>query len=267
MRSALGAHLILTVGTVLMLAPLALVLLGAGNPGGLQGNWAPMADYAGGLAANADRLADLTSGAAPLENMIATSIAMAASVAVVTTLVAFLAAFVLNFFGGRLAHAVFWITLLTLYFPIEARMLATFDVAVALGLINTMPGLVLPILPLAVATFLFRQHFAIFPREYIEAARLDGAGPLRFLLDFAFPLSKAPIMAVMLITFMVGWNQYLWPLMLSTDNGYFPIMRGLNLAGTGSGPSLLLAAVSLLPPLVLVLGFMRALSRAATLRL
>ena len=137
----------------------------------------------------------------------------------------------------------------------------------SLGLINTMPGLVLPILPLAVATFLFRQHFAVFPREYLEAARLDGAGPLRFLVDFALPLSRAPIMAVMLVTFMVGWNQYLWPLMLSTDNGYFPIMRGLNLAGTGSGPSLLLAAVSMLPPLMLVLGFLRALSRAATLRI
>ena len=198
--------------------------------------------------------------------MVVTSFLIAAGVAVASTAVSFLTAYVLTFMETSLARYVFAATLLTLYFPIEARMLPTFDVALQLGLINSLPGLILPILPIAVATFVFRQHFRTLPREIWDAARLDGAGPLRFMRDFLLPLSQAPLFAVLLITFLVGWNQYLWPLMISTDNTYFPIMRGLNLAGTGSGPSLLLGAVSLLPPLILVLAFSRAVSRAAGLR-
>jgi sn-glycerol 3-phosphate transport system permease protein len=242
------------------------VLLSAGNRQGLEVSLLPKSDYFHGLAANARQLARLTGGDANIWGMIGTSLAVACGVALLSSVTAFLVAFSLTFFPTRLARIAFAATLLTLYFPIEARMLPTFDVTLKLGLINTLPGLILPILPIAVATFVFRQHLRTLPPEILEAARLDGAGPIRFLKDFAIPLSIPPIFAVLLITFLVGWNQYLWPLMISTDNTLFPVMRGLNLAGSGSGPSLFLGAVSLLPPLVLVLAFARALTRAAGLR-
>ena len=259
-------HAILIAGTLLMTAPLVIIFLGAGNRGGLRGTWRPTADYVDGVIGNTEALARLTGGETTLASMIGTSIAIAGGVALITTAVAMLAAYVLVFMENRTARWMFAATILTLYFPIEARMLPTFDTVLALGLINTLPGLILPILPIAVATFLFRQHFRGLPPEIMEAARLDGAGPLKYLFHFVVPLSWPPILAVFLVTFMVGWNQYLWPLMISTDNTHFPIMRGLNLAGTGTGPSLILGAVSLLPPLVLVALFSRALSRVAGLR-
>ena len=99
------------------------------------------------------------------------------------------------------------------------------------------------------------------PPHLLEAARLDGAGPIRFLIDIVVPLSLVQIGAVFIISFLVGWNQYLWPLMISIDNTHFPLMGGLNLVGAGSGPSMVLATLSLLPPMVLVIGFIRLLSR------
>lgn len=259
-------HLILMTGTLVMIAPLAIIFVSAGNQQGLETSLLPDSDYFSGLLANAERLARLTGGDATVRSMIGTSLIIASGVALLTTCIAFLAAFSLTFLETGLARWVFVATLMTLYLPIEARMLPTFDVTLTIGLINTLPGLILPILPIAVATFVFRQHLRTFPPELFEAARLDGAGPIRFLREFAVPLSLPPIFAVLLITFLIGWNQYLWPLMISTDNSYFPVMRGLNLAGSGSGPSLLLGAVSVLPPLVLVLAFARALTRAANLR-
>lgn len=249
-----------------MTVPLFLVFMSAGHSGGLGEAWWPERGYFSGLSENADRLTALTAGQTTVVQMVNSSLAIAVGVAVITTAISFLSAYSLTCMETGLARWVFAATLLTLYFPIEARMLPTFDVALQLGLINSLPGLVLPILPIAVATFVFRQHFKTLPPEIMEAAKLDGAGPIRFLKDFLIPLSQAPIFAVLLITFLVGWNQYLWPLMISTDNSHFPIMRGLNLAGTGSGPSLLLGAISLLPPLLLVLAFSRAVSRAAGLR-
>ena len=146
-------------------------------------------------------------------------------------------------------------------------MLTTFDVAAGLGLTDTLAGLVLPILPLALATLVLRQHMKTIPESYLEAARLDGAGPLRFLWDFVLPLSLAPIGAVLVITFMIGWNQYLWPLLISVDNTHFTLMRGLNFLGSGSGPSMVLAVISILPPLILVLAFLRLLPRVTAIRL
>ena len=180
---------------------------------------------------------------------------------------AFLAAYALTFVVRSGERLLFFLILATLYFPVEVRMVPTFDVAAQLGLIDTMAGLVLPVLPLAMATFILRQHMRQLPSELLEAARLDGAGVFRFLMDIVLPLSWVPLGAVIVISFVFGWNQYLWPLMISVDNSLFPLMRGLNLAGTGSGPGMVLAAVSVLPPLVLVLGFLRLMSRVTALQM
>ncbi len=239
-------------------APLLLLLAAAVTPGGLSGTFA-LSGWFDGVRQNVAALDRLTSGGPGVSDMLWTSAQIGIGVAVVSTLSAFLAAYAMTHFPGRWMRLVFGLTLLTLFFPVEARLLPTFDVAHQLGLINTLPGLVLPIIPIAVACFYLRQHLLGLPRELAEAAQLDGAGPLRFLLHFVCPLSLAPLGAVFVITFLIGWNQYLWPLMVSVDNAHFPLMRGLNLAGSGSGPGMLIAAASVLPPLVLVLALLRLL--------
>ena len=244
-------------------APLVLVILSAGVPGGLRGEFG-QATFAEGLRRNLAALDRMTGegGVGPsLGSMLWTSSLVAFGVALFTTVAAFLAAYAMTHFRDGRARLWFGLTLLTLYFPVEARMLTTFEVATKLGLINSLAGLVLPVLPLAVACFFFRQHMKGLAPEVMEAARLDGAGPFRYLRDFLVPLSWVPIGAVFVITFIIGWNQYLWPLMISIDNAHFPLMRGLNLVGSGSGPSMVIALVSLGPPLILMLGFLALLRR------
>lgn len=232
------------------------LLFAAATPGGLRGVLRNSASVEG-FNANLSTLTRITSDGASLTDMLFVSTLMGGGVAILSTTVALLAAYAMVFFPRRGMRAVFALTLLTLYFPVEARMLPTFDVATRLGLIDTLPGLILPILPIAVACFYLRQHLLGLPRDLAEAAQLDGAGPVRFLIDFILPLSLVPIGAVFIITFLLGWNQYLWPLMISVDNAYFPLMRGLTLAGSGSGASMIIAVASVLPPLLLVIALLR----------
>ncbi|MEO9827211.1 MAG: ABC transporter permease subunit [Paracoccaceae bacterium] len=268
MRHTTFDHFLLIVAALIMGGPMILLFLGATQPGGVQPTLpSSLADMVDGFQSNLGRLAAMNrdGNAVPsAAQMFRASVISAGGVAVVSCVVGFLAAFSMVFLLRRAALFWFSITLITLYFPIEARMLSTFDVTVRLGLANSFAGLVLPILPLAMATLIFRQHLRTLPPQLLEAARLDGAGPIRFLCDFAVPLSLVPIAAVFMISFLIGWNQYLWPLMISFDNSIFPLMRGLNLVGAGSGLSMVLATISVLPPLLLVLGFMRLLTRVTS---
>ena len=196
-----------------------MILIYSGLAGGLRARPGSVPDWNGFLA-NWNRLDALTgtASAPPVWNMVLTSFLVASGVALLATGVAFLAAYAMVFLDRKGTRIWFWITLATLYFPIEARMLPTFDVTAGLGLTDTLTGLILPILPLALATLVLRQHMRTFPAEVLEAARLDATGPIRFLWDFVLPLSMVPIGAVLVITFMIGWNQYLWPLMVSVEN-------------------------------------------------
>ena len=266
-RRVLDHAFLITAGGV-MVAPLLLMAFAATQAGGLRAvATAPSASVLTGLNRNIERLTDLSGpgqSGPGLWDMVSTSLMTACGVAVLSTVCGFLAAYAMTFLLRRGGRFWFSLTLLTLYFPIEARMLPSFDVALRLGLINSLAGLILPILPLALSTLIFRQHMRTLPPQLLEAARLDGVGPLKYLWDFVVPLSVVPIGAVLIVSFLIGWNQYLWPLMISIDNSYFPLMRGLNLVGSGSGPSMVLAVISVLPPLLLVLGFMRLLTRVTS---
>jgi len=271
LRRRLADHALLTVAAVIMGGPLLLLFFAATQAGGLRAaTSSPRMSLLSGLSKNLEQLAQLSGlgQASPtVWDMFANSVIIATGVAVLAMVVGFLAAYTMTFLLRRGVKIWFSLTLLTLYFPIESRMLQTFDVAVRLGLINSLTGLILPILPLALATFIFRQHMKTLPPQLLEAARLDGVGPIGFLCDIVVPLSLVPIGAVLIISFLIGWNQYLWPLMISIDNAHFPLMRGLNLVGAGSGPSMVLATISVLPPLVLVIGFMRLMSRVTAVHL
>jgi sn-glycerol 3-phosphate transport system permease protein len=266
----LRSHIILTLGALFLGLPVVILFVSATHEGGLSGR-SPVSLLPGnGFGENLRNLREVIvdNAAGPtLGKMVLTSFSVATGVALLTTISSFLAAFAMTFLSTRGTRIWFGLTIATLYFPIEARMLSTFEVTARLGLVNALPGMVLPILPLALGTFFFCQHLRKFPPEYLEAARLDGAGVFRFLVDFALPLSKGPIAAVLAITFVIGWNQYLWPLMVSVDNSLFTLMQGLNLLGAGTGPSMSLAALSILPPLVLLYIFQRRISKMSSLQI
>lgn len=239
-------HILLGLAVLVFCGPVAWVLSSALMPSAIGDNWQTLSSQ---LAAEAH--------GPELDRMIVITFALAASVSILTTVLSFLAAYVFVFFRGTLLPAGFWLAVLTLYFPVEARMLQTFDVVVQLGLTSSLTGLALPVLQLGLGTLFFRQHFKRLPRELFEAAQLDAAGALRCLLQIALPLSWRAAAAVALIAFITGWNQYLWPLMASVDDQHWTLVRGLERVQAASGAGLLLAAMSLLPPLVLVLLFRR----------
>ncbi|MCZ8098573.1 MAG: sn-glycerol-3-phosphate ABC transporter permease UgpE, partial [Burkholderiales bacterium] len=145
-----------------------------------------------------------------------------------------LSAYAIVFFSFPGRMVAFWIIFLTLMLPVEVRILPTYAVVSDLGLINTMTGLTLPLIASATGTLLFRQFFLTIPDELVEAARVDGAGPLRFFKDVVLPLSATNIAALSVILFIYGWNQYLWPLLITTDNRLDTIVVGITkMIGTG----------------------------------
>ena len=189
--------------------------------------------------------------------MLKNSIIIAIGVGFFTTLLSFFAAYAIVFFKFKIANIIFWLVLSTLLFPLEARFIPTFQIASYLGLINTHLGIILPVIAAALGTFFFRQFFLTLPEELMEAALLDGAGSFKFALDILMPLSISRAAAIFIIAFMIGWNQYLWPIMISTDDTLYTLVRGIRFMGQGSGAGMAFAIITITPPLVLVLIFQR----------
>ena len=152
---------------------------------------------------------------------------------------------------------------LTLMLPVEVRILPTYQVVAQLGLLNTYTGLILPLIASATATFLFRQFFLTVPDELAEAARVDGAGPMRFFFTILLPLSRTNIAALSVILFIYGWNQYLWPLLITTETNMTTIVMGIQrmLYVADSIPewnlTMATAILAMLPPVVVVLVLQR----------
>ncbi|MDA0224895.1 MAG: sn-glycerol-3-phosphate ABC transporter permease UgpE [Proteobacteria bacterium] len=202
-------------------------------------------------------------GGVPVGLMMRNSLIVALLIAVGKIVVSFLAAFAIVYFRFPFRMLAFWMIFLTLMLPVEVRILPTYKVVADLGLLNSYMGLTLPIIASATATFLFRQFFLSVPDELVEAARIDGAGPLRFLKDILLPLSQTNIAALFVIMFIFGWNQYLWPLLMTTEKEYFTVVMGIqrliNVADTDPQWPMVMAAVilAMLPPVLVVLGMQR----------
>jgi sn-glycerol 3-phosphate transport system permease protein len=157
------------------------------------------------------------SQATPVTHMLWHSLVMALCVAAGKITISFTSAFAIVYFRFPLRMFFFWMIFLTLMLPVEVRILPTFEVVAGLGLLDTYGGLIIPLTASATATFLFRQFFMTVPKELVEAARIDGAGPLRFLWHILMPLSVTNIAALSVVLFIYGWNQYLWPLLVTKD--------------------------------------------------
>jgi sn-glycerol 3-phosphate transport system permease protein len=154
----------------------------------------------------------------PVSTLLLNSLVLAVGVAVGKIVISLLSAFAVVYFRFPGRMLAFWTIFLTLMLPVEVRILPTYKVVAGLGLLNTYAGLVVPLIASATATFLFRQFFLTVPEELAEAARVDGAGPLKFLWDILLPLSRTNIAALFVILFIYGWNQYLWPLLITTQS-------------------------------------------------
>ncbi|MBP6819182.1 sn-glycerol-3-phosphate ABC transporter permease UgpE [Ferrovibrio sp. MS7] len=167
------------------------------------------------------------SGGTPALVLMANSLLMAVSIAVGKIIISLLSAFAIVYFRFPLKNFFFWMIFITLMLPVEVRIIPTYKIVADLGLLDTYTGLVLPLIASATATFLFRQFFMTVPDELVEAARIDGAGPMRFFWDVLVPLARTSIAAMFVIQFIYGWNQYLWPLLIASDANYQTIVLAI----------------------------------------
>ncbi|MCE0490188.1 sn-glycerol-3-phosphate ABC transporter permease UgpE [Pantoea sp. Mb-10] len=206
-------------------------------------------------------------GSAAFGTMLLNSLIMALGITVGKITVSMLSAFALVWFRFPLRGLFFWLIFITLMLPVEVRIFPTVDVISTLHMLDSYSGLTLPLMASATATFLFRQFFMSLPDELIEAARIDGASPMRFFWDIVLPLSKTNLAALFVITFIYGWNQYLWPLLIINDAGLSTAVAGIkSMINTSGGPTqwnAVMAAtlLTLIPPVVVVLVMQRAFVR------
>ena len=164
----------------------------------------------------------------PVALMLWNSLVMALSITIGKIVISLLSAFAIVYFRFPFRMLCFWTIFITLMLPVEVRILPTFKIVADLGMLNNYAGLSIPLIASATATFLFRQFFLTIPDELLEAARIDGAGALRFFKDIVLPLSRTNIAALFVILFIYGWNQYLWPLLITTDPSMNTIVMGIN---------------------------------------
>ena len=164
----------------------------------------------------------------PVSLMLWNSLVMALIIAVGKIAISLLSAFAIVYFRFPFRMFCFWTIFITLMLPVEVRILPTYKVVADLGMLDNYAGLTIPLIASATATFLFRQFFLTIPDELLEASRIDGAGPMRFFKDIVLPLSRTNIAALFVILFIYGWNQYLWPLLITTDPEMNTIVMGIN---------------------------------------
>ena len=199
----------------------------------------------------------------PVEMMMWNSLIMALGIVVGKITISILSAFAIVYFRFPLRNLCFWTIFLTLMLPVEVRILPTYAVVANLGLLNSYAGLTLPLIASATATFLFRQFFMTVPEELAEAARVDGAGPMKFFFDILLPLSRTNLAALFVILFIYGWNQYLWPLIVTTDESMTTIVMGIQrmLYVADAIPewniTMATAILAMLPPLLVVIVMQR----------
>ena len=196
---------------------------------------------------------------APAASMLFNSLVMALVIPIGKIAISIIASFAIVYFRFPLRMFFFWMIFVTLMLPVEVRIIPTFKVIADLGMLNTYAGLTIPLIASATATFLFRQFFMTVPDELAEAARVDGAGPMRFFWDVLMPLSKTTMAALFVIQFIYGWNQYLWPLLITTSEDMYPIVIGIKrMIGFGDAASewnlvMATAILAMIPPAIVVL--------------
>jgi len=263
----IGDHAVLILGSLLMIMPVfaAFMTIGASDVEisrhGMQiSDGAHMIEnFDKALFERGGFTGSITGG-----TMLLNSFILGIGFAVGKIILGMIAAYAIVYFRLRFATFAFWMIFTTLLLPLEVRILPTYEVVHGMGLINTYTGLIVPLVASATATFFFRQFFLSVPEELVEAARIDGAGPVKFFIDILVPISRTMIAAIFIIMFVYGWNQYLWPTLITTDEAMFTLVRGIkqiiqSIDGGSDipqfGRSLALAFIAILPPVMVVVVF------------
>src|SRR5579859_4720250 len=199
-----------------------------------------------------------TSGVS-VARMMFNSLVMALVIAAGKIAISLPSAYAVVFFRFPFRKVAFWAIFVTLMLPVEVRIIPTYQIATDMGLIDRYAGLSLPLIASATATLLFRQFFLTIPDELVEAAKIDGAGPLRFFWDTVLPLSRTNLAALFVILFIYGWNQYLWPLLITTNRDFETMVVGVSkMIGTGDAQNewntiMATAVLTMLPPVGIVI--------------
>jgi sn-glycerol 3-phosphate transport system permease protein len=265
-KSTWVPHAVLVLGLALVLFPVYVAFVASSLP--LQDILdAPMTLVPGpDLVANyrdALALGTISTNGQPVAAMMLNSLVMALAIAIGKIAISLPSAYAVVFFRFPLRRLCFWAIFVTLMLPVEVRIIPTYKIAADLGLIDTYPGLALPLIASATATLLLRQFFLTIPDELVEAAKLDGAGPWRFLIHMVIPLSRTNIAALFAILFIYGWNQYLWPLLVTNTPAMTTIVVGIRqMIGNGDAQTawhlvMATALLALLPPIAVVLAMQR----------
>lgn len=210
------------------------------------------------------------SEAAPVWRMLLNSMFMALMIAIGKIAISLISAFAIVYFKFPFRMGFFWMIFITLMLPVEVRILPTFEVVADLGLLNSYWGLSIPLIASATATFMFRQVFLTIPDEMLESARIDGAKPLQFFWDILIPLSRTNIAALFVILFIYGWNQYLWPLLITTDTDMTTIVMSIKqmLEAAEQSPQwniiMMTALLAMIPPVFVVVAMQKLFVKGLT---
>jgi sn-glycerol 3-phosphate transport system permease protein len=259
-------HVILIIGSLFMMLPVLMLLQMTSMPDLVNMKNGPGLSFGSQLDDNflkAMLKADGFAGANTGLNMLWNSLILGFGFAIGKIVLGMMAAYAIVYFRLRFASFAFWMIFTTLLLPLEVRILPSYEIVQKLGMLNTYQGLIVPLIASATATFFFRQYFRSIPEELVEAARIDGAGPVKFFFDILVPLSRTMVAAMFIIMFVYGWNQYLWPTMITTDEGMFTLVRGIKqitqmLEGNQIpeyGRANMLALIAILPPVLIVVFF------------
>jgi sn-glycerol 3-phosphate transport system permease protein len=207
---------------------------------------------------------------ATVGTMMMNSAIMAFGIAFGKIFISLLAAYAIVYFRFRFRMFFFWLIFITLMLPVEVRILPTYKVTADLKMLDSYSGLIFPLIASATATFLFRQFFMTVPDELCEAVRIDGGGPIRFFFDILLPMSRTSIAALFVILFIYGWNQYLWPLLITTDEKYYTLLIGIKrMLDVGEGQAdwqIIMAAtiLAMIPPVLVVIFMQKQFVRGMT---
>jgi sn-glycerol 3-phosphate transport system permease protein len=262
-RAAWLPHAVLAAGVLIFAFPIYMALIGSTHDAGTIGRGrlplypgdAGLENYAQAWFQGSGQRVK----APPVARMMLNSFVMAIVITVGKIAVSIISAYAVVFFVFPLRMFFFWMIFVTLMLPVEVRIIPTFKVISDLAMVNTFAGLTVPLIASATATLLFRQFFLTVPDELLEAAKIDGAGPLRFFRHVLLPLSRTNIAALFVILFIYGWNQYLWPLLITTSSGMNTIVIGITkMIGTGDAQTdwnliMATAVLAMLPPIGVVI--------------
>ena len=261
-----AAHLVLIAGVAIVAFPLYVTLIASTyDLTTLLRGRVPLLPGGEGLANYTQVLGRgiASGGAPPAAIMLLNSLVTALGIALGKIAISLTAAYAIVYFRFPLRMTCFWLIFVTLMLPVEVRILPTYKVVADLGLLDSYTGLIVPLIASATGTFLFRQFFMTVPPELAEAARMDGAGPLRFLWHILLPLSRNSVAALFVIQFIYGWNQYLWPLVITTKQSYYTVVlvisRLVNVVDVAPSWNLIMtvALLAMLPPVIVVVAMQR----------